>query len=332
MNRPALLAAAAAAACLLPAAPAAAEQTIVLMPGKYFEPARPEIVVGDDILFRNTDLVTHLVRIPAGPFDSGPMGRQVAWDQRFDTAGSFPFVCTLHPFMSGAADVVNATIASSPTRPVAGEPLVVAGRVPAGTPQVQLLRTDAAGTTEEVASSAPDPDGEYSITTPAVEGATYAVRTPRGDSPTIAPEVTARLAVHVVVRHQGRKLRIEAHSEPPAAGMIATLQTYDRWRYRWRARETHVLTARGKARFTLPGSARTHARVVLRRAKGERPFVSSAVVRTRDGRPAGDPSLIRPDYGAGHGGVGDAGGGAGEGGHTGGGDAGHTGGGAHDGH
>ena len=84
--------------------------------------------------------------------------------------------------------------------------------------------------------------------------------------------------------------------------------------------------------------AHPDARVVLRRAKGERPFVSSAVDATRHGRPAGDPSLIRPDDGAGHGGaraaVAGEGGHAdgGDGGHPGGGDAGHTGGGAHDGH
>ncbi len=310
MRRAALLATAVAAAALVPAATAAAEQTVVLMPGKYFEPARPQIVVGDDILFRNTDLVTHLVRVPAGPFDSGPMGRQVAWDQRFEHAGTYPFVCTLHPFMSGTADVVNATVASSPAQPVAGEPLVVAGRAPAGTPHVRLVRTDAAGMATEVASAAPDPDGQYAITTAALEGASYVVRTPRGDSPVIAPEVTPEISLHLGVRHQGRKLRVEAHSEPPAAGMIATLQLYDRWRYRWRNRKTHVLSAQGMASFTLPGATRTYARVVLRRAKGERPIVHSDVVRTRDGKPAGDPDQIRPDHGGSHGGGEEHGGGA----------------------
>jgi plastocyanin len=324
MRRGVLLAAVAAAAAIAPAAPAAAEQTLVLMPGKYFEPARPQIVVGDDILFRNTDLVTHVVRVPAGPFDSGPIGRQAAWDQRFDAAGSFPFVCTLHPFMSGTAEVLNATISASPLQPVAGEPLVVAGRAPAGTPEVELLRADADGTTRQVASATPDPDGQYMITTPAVEAARYRVRTPRGDSPEIAPDVTARLSLHLTVRHQGRRLRVEAHSEPPAAGMLATLQLYDRWRYRWRTRTTHVLGTAGSASFTLPGSTRTYARVVLRRAKGERAILRSAVVRTRDGKPAGDPDLIRPDYGGSHGGGGHDG--AGGGGHDG------AGGGAHDGH
>jgi hypothetical protein len=194
------------------------------------------------------------------------------------------------------------------------------------------VRGDPDGATHELGSTAPAADGRYSITTPAVEGARYRVRTPRGDSPEIAPDITARVSVHLTVRHEGRRLRVEAHSTPPAAGMIATLQLYDRWHYRWRARKSRPLAADGMAFFSLPGATRSYARVVLRRAKGERTVTRSPVVRTRDGKPARDPDLIRPGYGGHGGGHGD--GGTGGDWSAGGGWApgGDTGGGAHDGH
>ena len=140
------------------------------MPGKFFDPARFQLVAGDHALFVNADLVTHDVRVPAGPFDSGPMGRGARWDQAFETAGSYPFLCTLHPFMSGTAEVVNATIAASPEGVVAGEQLTISGRAPAGTAAVGLVRTDADGTATTLPGAAPAADGTYAIATPARRG------------------------------------------------------------------------------------------------------------------------------------------------------------------
>ena len=107
---------AAATVALLLAAPAGAraETTTITMPGKFFDPPRSTMVAGDIVLFRNSDLVTHDVRIAAGPFDSGPMSRFSSWSQQIDQPGGYPFVCTLHAFMSGNLDVVAATLAAAP--------------------------------------------------------------------------------------------------------------------------------------------------------------------------------------------------------------------------
>jgi hypothetical protein len=90
---------------------------------------------------------------------------------------------------------------------------------------------------------------------------------------------------------------------PAAPRQLATLQLYDRWHYRWRGRRTVRLDASGGAVFTLHGATRTYARVALRRAPGARVLVRSGVIRTRDGKPAGDPDLIVPQHGGGHGGA-----------------------------
>jgi len=301
MKRIALTAAVAATGALALAGPAAAATTQISMPGKYFDPARVQLVAGDHALFVNGDLVTHDVRIAAGPFDSGPMGRAARWDQAFDRAGSYPFRCTLHPFMSGTAEVVNATIAASPEGVVAGEPLRISGRAPAGTAAVGLVRVDADGTSTTLPGAAPAPDGTYAFATDAIEGARYRVTTPRGDSPEIAPKVSAHVEAHLSVRHRGRKLVVEAHTMPAAPGLVATLQLYDRWHYRWRGKQTVKLDAEGMAAFTLPGATRTVARVALRRKKGAAVLAHSTVVRTRNGKPARDPDTIRPAHGGGHG-------------------------------
>jgi plastocyanin len=317
VRRAALLSAAAASGALALAGPAAAATTQVSMPGKFFDPARFQLVAGDHVLFVNSDLVTHDVRVPLGPFDSGPMSRGARWDQAFETAGSYPYLCTLHPFMSGTAEVVNATIAAAPERLVAGEKLTISGRAPAGTAQVGLVRANADGTSTTLPGAAPAADGTYAITTTAAEGARYRVTTPRGDSPEIAPQVSARVEAHVSVRHRGRKLVVEAHTMPAAPGLFASLQLYDRWHYRWRGRRTAKLDADGMAAFTLPGSTRTYARVVLRRSKGGTALATSGVVRSRNGKPARDPDTIRPAHGGGHGSGGGEGAGGGHGGHGG---------------
>ena len=103
------------------------------MPGKYFDPPRTTVVAGDLVVFRNDDLVSHDVRIGGGLFDSGVMPRFTTWSQQFDQPGGYPFVCTLHAFMSGNLDVVAATLSAAPDGVLAGEPLSLSGRAPAGT-------------------------------------------------------------------------------------------------------------------------------------------------------------------------------------------------------
>jgi plastocyanin len=284
------------AAAALPA-PAAAESVAVSMPGKYFEPARLTTVAGDAITFRNADLVTHNVRIADGVFESGSIGRLGSWTQAVDAPGEYPFVCTLHAFMSGNLTVVAATLSASPDGVLAGQPLTLSGRTRAGTASLGLERAGADGAWAVVGGAiTPAPDGTYSVKTPAVEGASYRVTTSAGASRTVTPEVTASIDLHVALR----RARLSVHAMPAPAGMVATLQLYDRWHYRWRARKTARLDAHGAATFRLPRGARTYARVVLRRAKGPA-LVASRVLRTSDGRPAPDPDTIAaPPSGGGH--------------------------------
>jgi len=294
------------AAALAAPAVAGADEVTVRMPGRYFEPARLTTVAGDRVTFRNNDLVTHDVRIAGGVFDSGQISRFTTWSQPLEQPGEYPFVCTLHAFMSGNLSVVAATLAAAPDGVLAGEPLTLSGRAPAGTGALSLERSEAGGgwavLDPAVRAAA---DGGYVVRTPAVEGASYRVTTPAGTSPAVTPRVTARVDVRIAAHHG--KLHVRA--VPAPEGMVATLELYSRWHFRWRDRKRAALDSGGRARFALP-ARRTYARVALRRSPRGPALVRSGVVKTWNGHAARDPDTITPPMSGGHdGGHGDEGGG-----------------------
>jgi plastocyanin len=295
-------AAASAAVTVLLATPAAAsaETTTIAMPGRFFDPPRSTMVAGDTVLFRNNDLVTHDVRI--GPFDSGPIVRFTSWSQQIDAPGGYPFVCTLHAFMRGNLDVVAATLAAVPDGVIAGEPLALSGRTRAGTAHVGVEQSVSGGPWSAVGDgAAPTPNGTFSTTVPAVEGASYRVTTPVGPSAAVTPRVTARVDVHLAVVRKRRRVIVHVHTMPAAAGFTATLELYSRWRFRWRSQRHTKLDRHGSAAFRLPRAPRTFARVALRRTRRRPALVHSGVVKLPTGKAARDPETLLPGGGS-HGG------------------------------
>jgi plastocyanin len=281
----------------LPAA-ASAETATVTIPGKYFDPPRSTIVAGDVVVFKNNDLTTHDVRIAGGLFDSGPLPRFTSWSQQIDQPGSYPFVCTLHAFMSGQLDAVAATLSAAPDGAIAGEPLRFSGRALAGTGHVGIEASVAGGEWSAVGEGAtPAADGTFEATAPAVEGASYRVTTPGGPGQVVTPRVTARVDVDVDVMHTRRHTKVHVETTPATPGFVATLEVYARWHFRWRARRSMKLDSNGHASFRLPASQRSFARVALRRKRGGPALVHSGVVRLADGRHARDPDSIVPPGG-----------------------------------
>jgi len=290
--------AAAIAALALPAA-ARADTTTIAIPGKYFDPPRSTVVAGDTVVFRNNDLVTHDVRIAGGLFDSGPLARFTSWSQPIDQPGSYPFICTLHAFMSGQLDAVAATLASAPDGVIAGESLELTGRAPAGTAHVAIEQSLAGGEWSAVGAGAtPAADGTFTARAPAVEGASYRATTPGGAGQIVTPRVTARVDVHIDVVRTRRHASVHVHTTPTEPGFTATLEVYARWHFRWRPRRTVRLDSDGRASFRLPASRRSFVRVALRRKRGAPALVRSGVVRLATGRAARDPDAsVRPGGG-----------------------------------
>jgi len=75
----------------------------VTIPAKLFSPAQVTIAPGDSVSWRNSDFVAHDVRGPG--FASPAIARSGVFTQRFDTPGTYAYVCSLHPFMTGMITV-----------------------------------------------------------------------------------------------------------------------------------------------------------------------------------------------------------------------------------
>ncbi len=74
--------------------------------GIAFKPAEVTVAVGDTVTWTNNDSVGH--DVTADSFSSGESGAMAPGDtfeQTFDEAGSFDYVCTVHPGMEGTVVV-----------------------------------------------------------------------------------------------------------------------------------------------------------------------------------------------------------------------------------
>jgi plastocyanin len=95
---------------LLPAGRAAAappkpETHTVTMEAVAFQPADLTVNVGDKVVWTNQDPFPHTVTSKAVAFDSKAIAAGKAWTYRATKKGDFPYVCTLHPTMSGTIHV-----------------------------------------------------------------------------------------------------------------------------------------------------------------------------------------------------------------------------------
>jgi plastocyanin len=80
--------------------------TEVSMEGIQFDPAEVTVAVGDTVTWTNNDSVDH--DVTADSFSSGEAGGLAGGDtfeHTFDEAGSFDYVCTVHPGMEGTVVV-----------------------------------------------------------------------------------------------------------------------------------------------------------------------------------------------------------------------------------
>ena len=68
-----------------------------------FSPETLEIAAGDTVAWRWDDAVPHDVAFKGGP--ASPKQASGTWQRAFDQAGSFDYVCTLHPGMRGTVVV-----------------------------------------------------------------------------------------------------------------------------------------------------------------------------------------------------------------------------------
>lgn len=87
------------------AAPTAPAGTSVRMAETRFEPATLEIPVGETVRWFDDDALPHTVSATDGSRDSGNLAPGASFERRFDTAGTYPYLCRHHPGMAGTIEV-----------------------------------------------------------------------------------------------------------------------------------------------------------------------------------------------------------------------------------
>jgi plastocyanin len=73
-----------------------------------FSPASLTINVGDTVTWTNQDSATHTATATDGSFDTGNLAQGASGSITFDTAGTFNYICSIHPQMTGTIIVQEA--------------------------------------------------------------------------------------------------------------------------------------------------------------------------------------------------------------------------------
>ncbi len=71
-----------------------------------FEPATGTIAVGETVQFINVDEEPHTVTSTDGAFDSKALDTNQTWNYTATKSGTFPYICSVHPFMKGTLTVI----------------------------------------------------------------------------------------------------------------------------------------------------------------------------------------------------------------------------------
>jgi amicyanin len=86
-----------------------------------FQPGTITITVGDTVTWTNRDPVVHTATSTAGAFDSGELGTGESYRVTFTEPGTFDYLCTPHPSMTGRIVVLAAPTPTAAPAGGAGE-------------------------------------------------------------------------------------------------------------------------------------------------------------------------------------------------------------------
>ncbi len=70
-----------------------------------FQPQNATVKVGQTVTWTNTGDAPHTVKWQQGAAESPRLSKGQTYQRTFDTAGTFPYVCGIHPNMTGTVTV-----------------------------------------------------------------------------------------------------------------------------------------------------------------------------------------------------------------------------------
>jgi LPXTG-motif cell wall-anchored protein len=87
-----------------------------------FSPGTTTIHVGDTITWTNNGPSAHTATANNGSFDTGALTKGKSASHTFTQAGTFAYICTIHPFMHGTVVVLAAATTPTTTSPTPATP------------------------------------------------------------------------------------------------------------------------------------------------------------------------------------------------------------------
>jgi amicyanin len=88
-------------------APAPQGGTAVSISDFKFNPATLTVPVGTTVTWTNKDEEPHTIAAKEGSFHSPGMDTNATYSFTFTTAGSYDYICSIHPFMTGTVVVTK---------------------------------------------------------------------------------------------------------------------------------------------------------------------------------------------------------------------------------
>jgi plastocyanin len=85
----------------------AAASASVTMGDFFFSAATVTIAVGDTVTWHNSGQAPHTATANNGSFDTGTVNSGGSASYRFSSAGTFAYICTIHPNMKGTVRVLS---------------------------------------------------------------------------------------------------------------------------------------------------------------------------------------------------------------------------------
>lgn len=90
-----------------PVADTMSEDVAITIADFKFQDQIIEIPVGTTVTWTNDDVMSHTTTSDDGTWDSGKLAQGESFSFTFDTAGTFDYICTLHPSMTGQVVVTE---------------------------------------------------------------------------------------------------------------------------------------------------------------------------------------------------------------------------------
>lgn len=254
------------------AAPAQADSVFVSMTTSNFEPGHLDVLVGDNVIWRNNSLKTHNVKAEAAGYNSGRIAPRTAANHVFPAAGTFPYICTIHDGMTGEV-AVRPLLLSGPRRPVQrGASVALHIRAPEGVGEVTIEADTGSGFQPVAVAGPPEGGGHEGHVAPGAlhanvvvsQSATYRAVSAAGSSPELRVEVSDGAALSVTAKPTaaGHEL-VNVRASPGSPGARVVLQLRLRERFGWWPVARARLDRRSRAEFTLRHRGGVPARVVI---------------------------------------------------------------------